>query len=183
MRLILRYLVRGLIVVIPAAITIWALYQVFTFIDRLVVFPYPGVGFATTILGVILIGFLASNFVTRKLFEWTESLFVRAPIAKIVYSAIKDLIEAFVGEKRRFDRPVIVALEDSGMKILGFATRDDVSFLGLADHVAVYFPQSYNFAGNVFLVPATRVSPVDVDPTKAMTFIVSGGVSGDPSRR
>jgi len=179
MRLILRYLVRGLVVVIPAAITIWLLYRFFSFIDQLVIFPYPGIGFAVALAGVLLVGFLASNFVTRKLFEWTEALFVRAPIAKIIYTAIKDLIEAFVGDKRRFDRPVIVSLADTGMKILGFATREDVSFLGLADHVAVYFPQSYNFAGNVFLVPANRVSPVAIDPTRAMTFIVSGGVSGE----
>jgi len=178
-KLVLRYFLRGLIVIVPAAITVWVLYQVFVTLDSLVGLPYPGAGVGLTLLVILVIGFLASNIVTRKLFEWTEMLFSRAPLAKIIYNAIRDLVEAFVGEQRRFNRPAVVELDaTSAVKVIGFITRDSINSGVLAGHVAVYFPQSYNFAGNLAFVPADRVQPLDIDPTQAMTLIVSGGVSG-----
>ncbi len=186
---ILQHLVgwffSGLLIVAPAAITIWALYTAFVWIDGLldlenrIGFPAPGLGFLASLLLVTLIGFLASNFLTRFLIDLTEQLFTRLPLVRLIYKAIKDLLEAFVGEKKRFDQPVLVSLiPGSDAKAIGFVTRQDLQELGLQDQVAVYFPQSYNFAGQLMLVPKERTSPVTVDSTQVMTFIVSGGVSG-----
>ncbi len=96
----------------------------------------------------------------------------------MLYSAIKDLIEAFAGKKKSFDKPAIVELTPGGAKALGFITRETLEFLSLSDHVSVYFPQSYNFAGSVLIFPTERVTPIDIDSSEAMAFVVSGGVSG-----
>ena len=94
------------------------------------------------------------------------------------------LIDAFVGEKKRFDRPVLVTLGDGiDTSIIGFLTRRDLADFGVPGHVAVYFPQSYNFAGNLLVVPKARVRPLDVDSTRIMTLIISGGVSGEAEGR
>lgn len=172
----IRYFVRGLIVVVPIALTAWVLFQVFTWIDSLVPFAVPGTGFALTIISIVMIGFLASNIVTRKIFDVIELLFSRAPIARILYVSIRDFVEAFVGDRKKFNRPVLVRLTGE-LQAVGFLTRDDLSLLGMREKVAVYFPQSYNFAGNLLIVPATNIEPIATDPARAMAFVVSGGVS------
>lgn len=171
-----RYFVRGLIVVVPTVLTAWVLYQVFVSVDSLVPFSAPGAGFLLTIVSIVAIGFLASNFITRKFFDLVEALFSRAPIARILYVSVRDLVEAFVGERKKFNRPVLVSLSNE-LRAVGFLTREELSLLGITDHVAVYFPQSYNFAGNLVIVPAARVEPIEADASRVMAFVVSGGVS------
>ena len=101
------------------------------------------------------------------------------PIVKMIYSAIKDLVSAFVGEKKRFNKPVFVSLlPESAVRIIGFVTRESLDNIGMADSMAVYIPQSYNFAGNLIVVPKEQVIPIDIESGKVMTFIISGGVSG-----
>ncbi|HEX9621766.1 MAG TPA: DUF502 domain-containing protein, partial [Polyangiaceae bacterium] len=112
-------------------------------------------------------------------FAATEHFLRRVPLVKLLYVSIKDLISAFMGDARRFNRPVTVCIsQDGDLKVLGFVTRETLSALGLPGHVAVYFPQSYNFAGNLVLVPHEKVASLAVPPAEVMTFIVSGGVSG-----
>ena len=179
MNYLLKNFLRGLAIVVPIVVTVWVVYEIFTRVDRLIALPFPGLGFLAAITFLILIGIVASNYVGRKLFQLTEALFVRAPFVKIVYSSIKDLTDAFVGDRKRFTQAALVrfsAMEGGAM--LGFITREDLSVLGLEGHVAVYFPQSYNIAGNLLLIERSRVTPVDIDSSKAMAFIVSGGVSG-----
>lgn len=176
MHYFVRYFVRGLIVVVPIALTAWVLFQVFVSIDSLVPFAIPGTGFVLTILTIVLIGFLASNIVTRKLFDVIEIVFSRAPIARILYVSIRDFVEAFVGDRKKFNRPVLVSLAN-GLQAVGFLTRDDLNLLGIRDRVAVYFPQSYNFAGNLLIVPAGSIEPISADSARIMAFVVSGGVS------
>jgi uncharacterized membrane protein len=183
MNALIRYFVRGLVIVVPFALTIYVIYKTVTAVDRwiaqVVDLPFPGVGFLITIGSIIVVGALASNIVGRTFFQMTERIFTRAPFVKIVYSSVRDLIEAFVGDKRRFNQPVLVALTSDGAILSpGFITRDDLSFLGEKDRVAVYFPQSYNVAGNLIFVPAERVRRISVESSQLMTFIVSGGVSG-----
>ena len=102
-----------------------------------------------------------------------------APIVRIIYTSIKELTEAFVGDRRKFSRPVLVELlPGSDVQAVGFLTRDDLALLGVRDRVAVYFPQSYNIAGNLVLLPAERVRPLSIESSRAMAFIMSGGVAG-----
>ncbi len=99
-------------------------------------------------------------------------------MVKLLYAAIKDFTNALAGEKRSFDKPVLVEIISGGPKVLGFITREDLSMFALSEHVAVYLPQSYNFAGQVLIFPSDRVNPLDIESSKVMAFIVSGGVLG-----
>ena len=176
MNWIVKNFLRGLVIVVPMAVTIWVIVRAFNAIDRLVGLRIPGVGFVVIMVGTILVGVLASNFIGRKFVDLTQAVFTRAPLARIVYASIKDLLEAFVGDKKRFDRPVAVVVTDSVMT-LGFMTQEDVSFLRLPGRVAVYLPFSYSMSGTVVIVDATRVTPLAADSASVMALVVSGGVS------
>ncbi|MGR3174032.1 MAG: DUF502 domain-containing protein [Candidatus Scalindua sp.] len=178
MKRLMNYFLKGLLVFVPVALTVFTIVLAFTKLDGLLKIPIPGLGLLITILFITLIGFFASNFVGKKFFTLIDGLFTRLPVVKMLYSAIKDLIGAFAGDKKSFDKPAIVELTPGGAKAVGFITRDSLEFLSLSDHVAVYFPQSYNFAGSVLIFPSERVTPVDIDSSEAMAFVVSGGVSG-----
>ncbi len=180
-----RWFLSGLLIVAPAAFTVYVLYASFTWLDGLIDvearigYRIPGLGFLITIGLVTLTGFLAGNIFTRFLIARAEDLFRRLPFVRLVYNAVRDLMEAFVGEKKRFDQPVLVQIfPGSEARALGFVTRKDLDGMGMGDRVAVYFPQSYNFAGQLLLVPKSSTRPVEMDSTAAMTFVVSGGVSG-----
>ena len=95
---------------------------------------------------------------------------------RIIYASIKDLLEAFVGDQKRFDRPVAVSIND-GVMTLGFMTQDDLSFLAMPERVAVYLPFSYSMSGTVVIVQSSRVTPLAADSASVMALIVSGGVS------
>ncbi|HVT43897.1 MAG TPA: DUF502 domain-containing protein [Thermoanaerobaculia bacterium] len=179
MNFLVRNFLRGLAITVPIVVTVYVFYQAFTWIDQIIALPAPGLGFALTVAAVIAIGILASNFLVRSLLEVMERVFTRAPFIRIVYTAIKDLTDAFVGDRRKFNRPVLVRIPPSGeIKVLGFITRESIGLAGLDGHVVVYLPQSYNIAGNLLLLPAENVEPIAVDSSQLMTFIVSGGVSG-----
>ncbi len=179
MNFIAKNFLRGLAIVIPTVVTVYILYQTFLWIDRLIALPFPGLGVLVTFVAIVLIGILASNWVIARMLAIPDMVFTRAPLVKILYTSIKDLIEAFVGDRRRFNRPVLVTLGGPpSVEALGFVTCDDLSPIGAAGRVAVYFPQSYNFAGNLVIVPLESVRPINADPGRVMAFIVSGGVSG-----
>jgi len=189
-RSLVRWFLRGLIVVVPVAAITAAVYWVFVELDTwinlepLLNRKVPGAGIVLTIAVITLIGFLASNFATRWIFSAIEDLLEHTPLVKLVYTSIKDLVGAFVGEKKKFDRPVLVTLiEGSDVATVGFLTRDGLEEIGLAGHVAVYVPQAYNIGGNVFVIPRDRVRPLGADPASVMTFVVSGGVTGEVAPR
>jgi uncharacterized membrane protein len=182
-RRLVYYFLQGLIFLVPIVFTLWAVGSAFLAIDRwigrLIGAPIFGVGFGVMLVGVTVFGFLASNFLTRRLLQTFEELMDRLPLLRLLHSSIKDLMSAFVGEKRKFNRPVLVDIGGDGrLKAVGFVTRDSLERFGRPDDVAVYFPQSYNFAGQVVIVPRTAVTAIEVDASDAMAFIVSGGVTG-----
>lgn len=176
MNWLLKNFLRGLVIVVPIAVTIYLLVEAFVTLDRLLKLPTPGLGIGILILATIAIGALASNFIGRTIFGITEKLFTRAPIVRIVYAAIKDLLEAFVGNKRRFDRPVSVRMSD-GVRVFGFVTQDDLAAIGVAGDVAVYVPFSYTWDGCLLVVARDRIEPLAADSASIMALVVSGGVS------
>jgi len=184
-----RYFFRGLLIVAPAAVTVYVLWAALRWVDRLLDFEgrfgvrVPGLGALVVVLAVTLIGFVASTIVARYLIDLTDRIFTRLPFVRLMYSSIRDLIEAFVGEKKRFDRPVLVTIApESDAKVLGFVTRERLEPLGVPGHVAVYLPQSYNFAGQLLVVPRERVAPIEADSTSVLAFILSAGVSAAQPR-
>ena len=184
MRRLLNYFLRGLVLVAPLAITLYVCWIVFVRIDGWLGLPVPGLGFLATVVLITLVGFLGSNLITRGMVAIVDQALGRLPFVRLLYTSTKDLLNAFVGEKRRFDKPVLVRLSpESEARMVGFITQESLDRLGLAGFAAVYFPQSYNFAGNLIVFPASHLEPLDAASADVMAFIVSGGVTGVPARR
>ena len=184
MRRLANYFFRGLIVTAPVVVTAYVCYRVFVGIDNLLGLPVRGAGFLVTIAVITLSGFLASTILARSLVGLVDGMMNRLPFVRLLYSSTRDLLSAFVGEQRRFDKPVLVTLTPGGTaRAFGFVTQESLARFGLDEHVAVYLPQSYNFAGNLLVFPAEQVARVDADSTDVMAFIVSGGVAGPSGAR
>jgi len=180
---LVSYFLRGVVLLAPIGLTAWMLFGAVHAVDKwagsVLGLPFPGVGLIITIGFVTFMGFLASNFLTKRLVGTFERLLDRLPVVKLLHGSLKDVFNAFVGDKRRFDRPVVVSLNSEGsVKALGFVTRNSVDQYLQPNHVAVYFPQAYNFAGQVVFVPQTAVQELPMSASDVMTFIVSGGISG-----
>jgi uncharacterized membrane protein len=191
MKKILNYFLQGLLLVVPIAVTLWVLVRAILWIDGLLPFripihipgfadmEIPGLGLLSIFLFIAMLGYASSRYLRNPLFSYFETLMEKAPLTKLIYSSVKDLIQAFVGEKRRFNRPVLVRLEkESDINRIGFVTQDDLKDLGIgSDKVAVYLPFSYGFNGELIILPKENVTPIDASGTDMMKFIISGGVS------
>ena len=178
MKRVTRYFFEGLLVLVPLVATMYVVYIIFTKVDNIFKFSVPGMGFLVTLLSITIVGFISSNFITKKLLGLVDTIFARLPFVKMIYSSVKDLIGAFVGDKKSFDKPVLVTLSPgSNIQAIGFVTRESLANIGFAEKVAVYLPQSYNFAGNLLVVPKEQVTPISAESGDIMAFIVSGGVT------
>lgn len=188
---------RGVLILGPMGFTVYVLYATVSYLDSLVPLTVPGAGIVLAFGIITLVGFLASNVLGRTLVEWIERGIERVPIVKLLYGAIRDLLGAFIDNRKRFSRPVMVELSPSttqapstarageqatadatAVHMLGFVTRDDLPEAFESEQVAVYIPQCYNLGGNLLIVPRNRITPLDTDAAQTMTFIVSGGLSG-----
>jgi uncharacterized membrane protein len=172
------YFLRGAVITLPVVLTVWVAWAAVTWIDGWLGLDIPGVGLLIVIIGITLIGVLATNVVTKAAIDTFDMVLARLPLVRLLYTAAKDLMQAFAGEKRRFNSAVRIRIDpDKDLWVLGFVTAEDVTRLGLPEHVAVYLPQSYNFAGQLLLVPRSQVERVELEGSAHMTFIVSGGVA------
>ena len=179
MKKISQYFLQGLLFLVPVVVTVYVIYVIFSKIDGFFSFAVPGLGFLLTIRLILAVGFISSNLLANSVMLGVDRIFARMPLVTMIYTSIKDLVDAFVGDKQSFNKPVLVALDaDNRISVLGFITREDLNTRGIADSVAVHLPQSYNFAANLIIVDKSRVSHLAADPKEVMKFIVSGGVSG-----
>jgi uncharacterized membrane protein len=178
-RRVLRYFFSGTLFIVPLVATAYFIFVSFSWLDNLLNLPYPGLGFLI-ILGVItLFGYLTTNFAFKTFTDWFDHGMNRIPLVKLIYSAVKDLLGAFVGDKKKFNKPVLVRInKDNNLYQIGFITQPDLTDLGLEDMVAVYFPHSYAFSGLHYFVAKENIKPLNISGPVAMKFIVSGGVSG-----
>jgi len=187
---------QGLIILAPIAITAWAVISLFNFIDGIlpnllrILFPttpgieevyqrrFPGLGFVLVILVVMVVGYISSTFIVSRLVQMFDNILERTPGVKIIYTTVKDFLEAFAGNKRKFDRAVLVSIEAPDVYRIGFITHEELSEFGLREHIAVYVPHSYAFSGVLYLVKRERVKVLsDIPSSDAMKFVVSGGVT------
>ncbi|HNQ62049.1 MAG TPA: DUF502 domain-containing protein [Bacteroidia bacterium] len=191
MKKVLNYFIQGLLFVVPVTVTIWVLIKTILWVDSLLPlqipikipgfsqWEIPGLGLMTIFLVVSAIGFVGVRYIRNPFFSYLELVIDKAPLVKLIYGSVKDLVEAFVGEKRRFNKPVLVRLEkDSDINRVGFITQEDLSDIGLTkDLVSVYLPFSYSFAGELIILPRENIRPLDASGTDMMKFIISGGVT------
>ena len=176
---IARYFFNGTLFIVPLVATAYFVFVSFQWLDSRLNLPYPGVGFAIILSAITIFGYFTSNFAFKTFSNWFDHMVNRIPLVKLIYSSVKDLLAAFVGEKRKFNKPVLVTInKENNLHRVGFITQSDLTELGLPDMVVVYFPQSYAFAGDHFVVPKESIRPLDVSGPVAMKFIVSGGISG-----
>ena len=178
-QIIVKYFIRGVIFLVPVVATVYVIFKAFIYIDGIIPYEIPGLGLLTLFATLTIFGVLASTVLAQPLIFWGNQLLKTSPLIKTIYSSIRDLLSAFVGNQKRFDKPVLVKLvKNSSVEKFGFLTSDDLSELGVSkDKVAVYLPHSYAFSGNVYIVPAENITPIDASAADVMKFIVSGGVS------
>ena len=184
MKLVFNYFFRGLLFVFPLFATFYVIIILVQWLNdtlNTIFFHWlpiqiPGLGIISAFFIIVLLGFGISRAFSSPVFSFFERLIAQTPIVKIIYTAFKDLTEAFVGEKKRFNRPVIVTLVE-GVDRVGFITEEDLTVLQVENRVAVYCPHSYNFSGNLFLVDSSRIKPLDINPADAMKFAISAGVT------
>jgi uncharacterized membrane protein len=194
---IFQYFLQGLIILAPIAITVYAVSALFNFIDGILpgiigkFFPgflgtdaegnaikIPGLGFVLVLLVVIFVGYISSSYIIGKLVELFDKVLERTPGIKLIYTTIKDFFEAFAGNKRKFDKSVLVSIEGNDVWQIGFITREELHEFGLAEYVAVYIPQSYALTGRLYFVKPERVRVLtDISSADAMKFAISGGVT------
>jgi uncharacterized membrane protein len=178
-RKVLRYFFSGTLFIVPLLATAYFISQAFLALDELLGLPYRGLGFLIIFSVITIFGYLTTLFAFRTFTNWFDHGMNRIPLVKLIYSSIKDLIGAFVGDKKKFDKPVLVEInKENKLYQIGFITQTDLSELGLNDMVSVYLPHSYAFSGIHYVVPKERVKPLNIPGSVAMKYIVSGGVSG-----
>lgn len=186
MKKLISYFLQGMVFIAPFGITIYIVYWIFTTVDGLLEtylekymgFSIPGMGLIIIILLLTFVGFIGQTIIARPFKSLFSRLMKRAPLLKVIYSSLNDLFSAFVGKEKKFNQPVLVKVNNStNLEKMGFITQRDLSDFKIKDKVAVYFPHSYNFSGELFIVPMENVVLLDVPSAEAMKFIVSGGVS------
>ena len=189
-RALLNYLIKGLLIVVPIALSIFIVVWAVTTVDSwlninnfLGVNPItgsnrniPGLGLILVLALILVAGFIVTNFVTEPMSNWFQRTMNRLPLLNFIFSSIKDLTEAFVGDEKKFNNPVLVEVEGN-MKRIGFLTQNDLSKIDLPGDAIVYFPFSYSFAGQVYVVSKDKIKPLDMSAADAMKLVVSGGVS------
>ena len=186
MKTFIRYFLQGLLTIVPIAITCWVVFKIIFIMTSLfstfglIINPIldPFIVLAAVILLIIFIGMLSSSIVLKPLFNFFHHAIERAPIVKTIYSSIKDLVSAFVGSKKRFNKPVLVTTnKTSGIQQLGFITQTNLQELGIKDKVSVYVPHSYAISGMLLIVPVENIKAINASSAEVMKFIVSGGVT------
>lgn len=185
MRSVLNNFLRGLLLVFPIGATIYIIFSAVRWSNNVfndLLFEWlnldiPGLGIITVFVGISAIGYIFSRAITRPVVVYFERILKRVPIVKIIYTSLKELTEAFVGDKKRFNKPVLIDIGGMKAKRLGFVTQKDLSQLGIDNMVAVYCPHSYNFTGNLYFIPTQNVTPLDLNSTDVMKYIISGGVT------
>lgn len=192
-RTLFNYLIRGSLVILPIAAALFFIYWAVSELDSALNLSdaiwvdqvgkpiyIPGLGILSVVVILIVVGIIVTNFVTDPIKNWVTSWFKKLPIFNVLYTSFKDLTEAFVGDDKKFNEPVVVEFNETGLKKIGFLTQKDLSKIGYPGEVAVYFPLSYSFAGQLCIVKTDRVKPLKMSASEAMKFIVSGGVSQIP---
>lgn len=179
-----KYFIQGIIIIGPAIVTISIIWYIITYIDNII--PVlsdfiPGLSFLIVILGTAIIGWIGSKFlIGQLLINWIDTLLMKMPGIKFIYTSIKDVTNSFVGDKKKFKHPALVKVNDSPeIWRIGFIAQNDLSYIDLNEEVAIYLPHSYAISGWVILTNKNNIKILEnISAADAMKFAVSGGISG-----
>lgn len=189
-RALLNYLVKGALVILPLGAAVFFIYWIVSKIDSALNLSdviwvdqfgnpvyIPGLGILSVLVILLVAGIIVTNLITEPIYNWFSRWLNRLPVFNFIYNSVKDLAEAFVGDEKKFNEPVLVEVNEFGLKKVGFLTQKDLKKIGLPGEVAVYFPFSYSFAGQLCIISKDKVRPLKMTAGEAMKFVVSGGVS------
>lgn len=180
------YFLQGLIYLAPISITIYAVYVIFDFTDGLLnKYIYhvidqriPGLGVLLIVIVLTGLGYVGQTILARPFKYIINKVIYQVPLLELIYTSVKDFFTAFVGKEKRFNKPVIVTISQADkIERIGFMTNEHIELLGSDGMVAVYFPFSYTFTGEVLLVPKASIRPINLPATEVMKFVVAGGVA------
>lgn len=187
-----KLFLKGLAVVIPIALTLAILWWMAAGAERLMgsILKYtlpdgwyvPGMGLASGLALVVLIGLLSHVIIFQKIFHLGDAIFHRLPLVKTIYTALKDFIAYLNPDKdSKMNKVVMVQLPGQSFQLIGFVTReqfDDLPFTPAAeDPVAVYMPMSYQIGGYTLFLPRTALTPLDIPFETAMRLVLTGVVT------
>ena len=190
LKMLFQYLLQGLLILAPIAITGYAIFFVVSSIDNMLpIFTYTdqmgnvkvrnyGIGFLIIIAFLIIIGYFSSFFITGRVVSFVDKLLERIPGIKYIYSTTRDFFEAFAGDNKKFTKNVLASVDGNDIWRFGFITREDMEEFGLKNYVTVYIPMAYSVAGNVYVIPKERIKPItNINAAQTMKFAVSGGIT------
>lgn len=179
------YLLRGTFIIAPLFFTLMAIWKILNLLDSPVqeifysIFGYHiyGLGLLTVLFILIVTGYFGTTVIMGGIFRSFEKLIFRIPLVKEIYKALRDIIGAFVSDKKKFEKPVLVEVYDGVFRI-GFITNEDLSVFHLDPQlIAVYFPLSYAFTGELLLIHREKLKLIDSKDVKGlMKFTISGGI-------
>ncbi|HEX9792972.1 MAG TPA: DUF502 domain-containing protein [Planctomycetota bacterium] len=184
-----KIFLRGLLAVLPVALTIWFLWWLGSMAERTLggllqlVLPeayyLPGLGILAGASVVFLVGLFAHAWIVRATARIAERRLEQVPLVKTIYGSVRDFVAFFRQDERedRLGRPVL--LELGGAQLVGFVTGEDAVALGLEGHVVVYLPMGYQLGGYTVAVPADSVRPIKtLNTQEAMRYALTAGISG-----
>lgn len=180
------YFLQGVLLVAPIAIIGYILYSLFVTVDgwltenieKWIGFSVPGLGIVGLFISLTLLGFIGQTAIVRPLKNISAKLIRKIPVLNLFFSSLNDLFSAFMGKEKKFNTPVKVLFnKENNLWKLGFSTKNTLTEIDNEELAAVYFPHSYNFSGELYLVPRERIERVNLSPADVMKFIVSGGIT------
>jgi len=189
MKTVGRLLAKGLFTILPIVLTVYFIYWLGVTAESLlsgllkVWLPaeiyVPGMGLVGGFVVLIVVGLLVNAYVVRRVITFSESLILRIPVVKTVYSAVRDLTGLMkVGEKGGELQRVVMVQFGPG-KVIGFVTQENATLPGLGtdeELVAVYMPMSYQIGGYTLYLPRDRIEPTDLTVEAAMRIVLTGGI-------
>ncbi len=184
-----KIFVTGLLTILPLAVTLYIFYLIFSGLENLMDGPIkeltgmylPGTGFVVGILIIFLVGFVATSFVGRRLIAYGDLLFQKIPLAKVIYSSVKQIVDAFASRERSlFQRVVLLEYPRAGLYTMGFVTgesRGEVQTRTREEIINVFVPTTPNpTSGLLILVPEKEVIELDMSVEEGIKLIISGGM-------
>ena len=177
---LLRFFIQGLIILAPIGVTAYVLYWLFDKVDS-ILRPYvdiPGLGFVIIIVFVLLVGWIGSYVITGSAVGFLDKVMGRTPVIKFIYSSTKEFFEAFSGDKRKFNKPILANAFADDVWVMGFITDEELAKFNMgAEMVSIYIPQAYHWAGQLYILPRHRVRIIEkVGSGDVMKYAVTGGV-------
>ncbi len=181
-----KYILTGLVTMLPVILTLYLLYWLAVSAETLLgeLIPqeiyFPGMGVAVALLAMFIVGMLMHTRPIRQIFLRGERIFYQLPVVKSIYAAFRDFMDYFSpGRKKDFEQVVTVTFGDTGMRLIGFVTQADDQLPEdfQRDYVMVYLPMSYMLGGYAVLVPRASVPPLNMSMEEAMRYVLTAGVT------